>query len=67
MSDGGYETSPLAVSLFVVAFLMFVCVVTAVALYREEAAFRDERKSRQRMRSEANRYENRREIESDYE
>ena len=67
MSDGGYETSPLAVSLFVVAFLMFVCVVTAVALYREEAAFRAERKSRQRMRSEANRYENRREIESDYE
>lgn len=64
---GGYETSPLAVSLFVVAFLMFVCFVTAVALYREEQAFRAERKSRQRMRAEANRYENKREIESDYE
>jgi len=46
---------------------MFVCVVTAVALYREEQAFRAERKSRQRMRAEANRYENKREIESDYE
>ena len=54
MSDGNYETSPLAVSLFVVAFLLFVCVVTAVALYREEQAFRAERKSRQRMRSEVN-------------
>ena len=54
MSDGGYETSPLAVSLFVVAFLLFVCVVTAVALYREEQAFRAERKSRQRMRTEVN-------------
>ena len=62
-TTGGVETSPLAVSLFVVAFLAFVCVVTAVALYREEQAFRDERKSRQRMRGEVNRYQNKREIE----
>ena len=62
-SAGGVETSPLAVSLFVVAFLVFVCVVTAVALYREEQAFRAERKSRQRMRSEVNKYQNKREIE----
>ena len=60
---GGYETSPLAVSLFVVAFLLFVCAVTAVALYREEQEFRAERKSRQRMRTEVNRYQNKREIE----
>ena len=62
-SAGGVETSPLAVALVVVAFLTFVCIVTAVALYREEQAFRAERKSRQRMRTEVNRYQQKREIE----
>ena len=62
-SAGGYETSPLAVSLFVVAFLLFVIFVTAVALYREEESFRNERKARERMRGEVNRYQNKREIE----
>ena len=55
MSDGGVETSPLAVSLLVIAVLLFVILATGWVMWREERAFHDERKARQRLKNELNR------------
>ena len=55
MSDGGVETSPLAVSLLVIAVLLFVILATGFVIWREERAFHDERKARQRLKNELNR------------
>ena len=55
MSDGGVETSPLAVSLMVIAVLVFVILATGFVMWREERAFHDERKARQRLKNEVNR------------
>lgn len=55
MSDGGVETSPLAVSLLVIAVLLFVILATGFVMWREERAFHDERKARQRLKNELNR------------
>ena len=41
MSDGGVETSPLAVSLLVIAVLLFVILATGWVMWREERAFHD--------------------------
>ena len=55
MSDGGVETSPLAVSLLVIAVLLFVILATGFVMWREERAFHDERKARKRLKNELNR------------
>ena len=59
--------SPLVVSLVVVAVLLFVIIATGWALYGEERKYREERRQTEAIRSEANRLQNRTEIESDYE
>ena len=52
--SGTVETSPFVVSLFIVVFLLFVCVATTWALWHDDRRYRDEKRARERLRDEVN-------------